>query len=415
MGPKTNIQGKDSQLSPTFPPYRWVVLAATAMAHAAVVMAGLALAPLAPFLLGDLVSSRTELGMMVSALLAGAAVGSTPGGWLADRSIRWTLLGGQVLLGVMMLGVSRVSSFQASLVLLFLGGLGFGAIIPTVARAVAFWFPAQERAMALGIVMAASPLGNMLAAALLPALAEAWGWRQALLPVAALALASGLVSSLLYRPWPGEQLPRREEVPPRTGPWHMLKKRDTWLLGLAGIFMGAAEHSFRTYFLLHLKEVALLSVVLGGWYLALAHGSGFLGRVGWGVVSDRWFGGRRERVFAALPLLAALASFWLGLGWGSPWVLPFLAVLFGLTGGGWVGIWTAMISERASASSAGGEIGLGITFAYLGVILGPILFGRGVDLTGSYGAMWLALAAVTALASLIPFFLREGPRVRQAG
>lgn len=412
---KTNNQGTEDQVSLNASQYRWVILAVSGVAHAAVVMAGMALAPLAPFLLGDLVSSRTELGVMVSALLVGGAIGSTPGGWLADRSIRWTLVGGQVLLGLAILWLTRVSSFQASLIPLFFGGLGFGAIIPTMARAVASWFPARERAMALGIALAASPLGNAVASALLPVLGEAGGWRQALLPMALLVLASGAVSSLLYRSSPGELLSGREGTQPKSGPWHILKKRDTWLLGLAAIIMGGAEHSFRTYFLLHLKEVALLSVVLGGWYLALAHGSGLFGRIGWGVVSDRWFGGRREGVFAALPLLGALATLLLGLGWGSPWTLPFLALLFGLTGGGWVGIWTTMLSERASSGSAGGEIGLGLTFAYGGVILGPILFGRGVDLTGSYQAMWLALAAVTVLASLVILFLKEAPRVRQAG
>jgi MFS family permease len=114
-------------------------------------MAGQSLAPLAPFLLNDLASSRTELGLMVSIFLVGGGVGSTPGGWLADRSMRWTLLGGQVFPGLMILVFTRMPSFQTSLLPLFLAGLGFGAIISTVARAVASWFPVRERATALGV------------------------------------------------------------------------------------------------------------------------------------------------------------------------------------------------------------------------------------------------------------------------
>src|SRR3990172_7319454 len=200
-------------------------------------MAGQALAPLAPFLLGDLASNRMEVGLMVSALLVGGAVGSTPGGWLADRSVRWTFLGGQALLGVMVFLVSRATSLQASLIPLFLGGLGFGTIIITGTRAVAGWFPARERGMALGIVMAAAPLGSAVAAASLPALGQAWGWRQALLPMAVLAVASGVVSSILYRPSPAELLSGREGAPPPRRPWDILKRRDTWLLGFAPLLI----------------------------------------------------------------------------------------------------------------------------------------------------------------------------------
>lgn len=71
-----------------------------------------------------------------------------------------------------------------------------------------------------------------------------------------------------------------------------------------------------------------------------------------------------------------------------------------------------MLSERASSGSAGGEIGLGMTFAYVGVVLGPTLFGRGLDLTGSYQAMWLMAAAVAAVGGLAPLFLKgTGSRV----
>lgn len=409
MKQDSGLQGKVAPSSSGASRYRWVILAMAVAAHVSVVMAGQSLAPLAPFLLNDLVSSRTELGLMVSILLVGGGVGSTPGGWLADRSMRWTLLGGQVIMGLMILVFTRTPSFQASLLPLFFAGLGFGAIISTVARAVASWFPVRERATAFGIAMAAAPLGNAISSAGMPALGQAWGWRQALLPVAFFIIACGVVSFFLYRP-SSEEIASRKAGPKASGwPWHILRRRDTWLLGLTAILLGSVEHSFRTYFLLHLIDVALLPVVLGGWYLALAHGSGLFGRIGWGVISDRWFAGRREVVFAIIPGVAAAALILLGLGWGSPWTLPLLALVFGFSGIGWVGIYTTMLSERASSGSAGGELGLGFTFGYVGVVLGPALFGRGVDAIGSYQTMWLLVAAVAVLAGVVPLFLSKAP------
>ncbi|MDP2661665.1 MAG: MFS transporter [Dehalococcoidia bacterium] len=389
------------------PRYRWVILAIIVMAQIGMVMAGMAVTPLAPFVLGDLVSSRTELGMLVSALLVGAGIGSMPGGWLSDRSDRWTLVGGQALLAGMVVVLSQVSSFQASLALLFLGGLGFGAVTATATRAVASWFTTRERALAMGLTVSSGPMGSAIISLVLPPLGQAWGWRPALLPFAGLVLISALSCAALFRSPPANRGPSREISQVSLGVWDILKKKETWLLSGSAMLMGAMEHAFRTYFLLHLTEVTLLSVIVGGWYLALSHGSGLLGRVGWGMVADRWFRGDRAGLFAVLPLMAGMAVLLLGLGWGSPWVLPLLAIVFGLAGGGWVGLWSLILLDRADTKSTGTEIGLVMSFPYIGVVLGPILFGRGVDLTGSYQTTWMALAVIAIPASASALLLRR--------
>ncbi len=389
------------------PGYRWVILALMVTTQAGMVMAGMAVAPLAPFVLGDLVSSRTELGMLVSALLVGAGIGSMPGGWLSDRSVRWTLVGGQALLAVMVVGLSQVSSFQVSLALLFLGGIGYGAVTATATKAVAAWFTTRERALAMGLTVSSGPMGSAIISLILPPLGQAWGWRPALLPFTGLVLVSTLACAVLFRSPPADRGPGREMSHVSIGVWGILKKKETWLLSGSAMLMGGVEHAFRTYFLLHLTEVTLLSVVVGGWYLALSHGSGLLGRVGWGMVADRWFRGDRAGLFAVLPLMAGMAVLLLGLGWGSPWILPLLAIMFGLAGGGWVGVWSLILLDKASTRSSGTEIGLVMSFTYVGVVLGPILFGRGVDLTGSYQTMWMAVAAVAIPASASALLLRR--------
>jgi hypothetical protein len=47
--------------------------------------------------------------------------------------------------------------------------------------------------------------------------------------------------------------------------------------------------------------------------------------------------------------------------------------------------------------------GLGVIFAWGGVLLGPPLFGALVEVTGSYSAGWLTLAALAAaVAAVLP-------------
>ncbi|MDO8690081.1 MAG: MFS transporter [Dehalococcoidia bacterium] len=390
--------------------YRWVILTIIVMAQVGIVMAGMAVTPLAPFVLGDLVSSRTELGMLVSALLVGAGIGSMPGGWLSDRSVRWTLAGGQALLASMVIVLSQVTSFQVSLALLFLGGIGYGAVTAAATKAVAAWFTTRERALAMGLMVSSGPMGSAIMSLVLPPLGQAWGWRPALLPFTGLVLVSTLSCAALFRSPPTDHAPGGEISHVKLGVWDILKKRETWLLSGSAMLMGCMEHAFRTYFLLHLTEVTLLSVIVGGWYLALSHGSGLFGRVGWGLVADRWFRGDRAGLFAVLPLMAGTALLLLGLGWGSPWILPLLAIIFGLAGGGWVGVWSLILLDRANTKSAGTEIGLVMSFTYVGVVLGPILFGRGVDLTGSYQTTWMVFSAIAIPASACALLLRRSRR-----
>lgn len=58
------------------------------------------------------------------------------------------------------------------------------------------------------------------------------------------------------------------------------------------------------YLVLYLRDVVALSLIAADAYLALAQASGMAGRVAFGVLSDRAFGGRRRPTL----LLAGVGS-----------------------------------------------------------------------------------------------------------
>jgi len=58
-------------------------------------------------------------------------------------------------------------------------GLGEGGNFPSAIKAVALWFPKKERAFATSIFNAGTNVGAILAPALVPAIALAWGWQAA--------------------------------------------------------------------------------------------------------------------------------------------------------------------------------------------------------------------------------------------
>ena len=74
---------------------------------------------------------------------------------------------------------------------------------------------------------------------------------------------------------------------------------------------------------------------------------------------------------------------------------------------GWNGIWVMVVAELASPARRGAELGFGLTFLALAIVVWPPLFGFIRDATGSYTASWLALTGVLALGVVPAALVRQ--------
>jgi MFS family permease len=135
-----------------------------------------------------------------------------------------------------------------------------------------------------------------------------------------------------------------------------------------------------------------------------------VGRVVFGVLSDRVFGGRRRIVLVLAGLGSAACSLLIaGTGPGtSPWLFAALVLVFGFVGIGWNGVQHTLMAEMAGPRSVGTAVGLGLAVSSFGVTVCPPLFGAFVEHVGGWTLPWisLAIAMVIALCLLIP--VREG-------
>jgi MFS family permease len=75
------------------------------------------------------------------------------------------------------------------------------------------------------------------------------------------------------------------------------------------------------------------------------------------------------------------------------------AVLLGLTIGSYAAIVQTMVVEAVPPDQAGTASGYYLFVISLGNMLGPLLFGMLVDLTGSYNFGWAFLAVMGSLAT----------------
>lgn len=330
---------------------------------------------------------------------------AVPVGWLTERrGVGLPLAGGLVTVGALAALAAGAPSFPALLACLVLAGFGFSVLNPTTGKAVYDWFPARERGVAMGIKQAGLTLGGIVAALSLPPIAAALDWRIAMATAGAAAIVMALVVVLAYRA-PAVRYAARPAAPARfraLGPF--LRRRGVAVIFGAGLALSIAQSSLLGYLVLFARETFAISSVEAARLLALAHLGGVAGRLGWGVVSDRLFFGRRRPGLAINALIGAAAYVCFAFGdrlpLGAAVVLAFVA---GVGAFGWVGLYFALVAEIGGAASAGLLTGLATVFAWSGVLVGPPLFGWMLALTDSYRLPWLVLAAISVgVAAVLP-------------
>ncbi len=391
---------------------RWGILALILTAQTVANVGPMGLPAIAPLIRQDLGLSLTQAGSFISAFYVGPILMSLPAGWLADRwGILGTMMAGQVLITLGLVAAGWADSFPSLIALMMLSGVGYGFLNPTSTKAVIAWFPLAQRATAVGLKQTGLPLGGAVGAAVLPLLALGIGWRSALMLSAGAVALVAAATLFLYRD-PAD-LPRATPGSPAPSVRSVLGNRDLWIVACATLIFAAMQTVWQSFIVLYLQDVVRLPVLTAALYLAEAQAMGMVGRVAFGLLSDRVFaGGRRIVLFIAGTSSALCSLVMAGTGPGSPrWLLSGLALIFGFVGIGWNGVQHTLMAELAGPRAAGTAVGLGLAISSLGVALGPPAFGWLVERVGGYRAPWLSLAASMALALALLSFVRERRRL----
>jgi len=392
--------------------WRMLGLAVTAQVAVSIIIQGVP--TLAPFLQADLDLTRAQVGFFNSALMSGSLCAMFVAGWVVDlKGERVALIGGNIVVGVFCLSMLLTESFIAALVVMFAAGIGGAFPTPAGSKAVMGWFPLHQRGTAMGIRQTGIPIGGALAAALLPAIALAAGWRMAVAAGGIGCFVSAAVCAYAYRNPPDDNsdTPGVRQPAGRASMFDLLT-RDILLLGMSGAVLTLGQFTLITYLALYLKETQGVPIAVSASLLVLAQIAGAAGRILWGVGSDRLFSHRRKPALLLANGMAAIGA--LALGWLPPdtplWLITPLVAVYAFNTLGWHGCWVSLLVESARSAQQGRTVGLGMSLMYPGIILLPPLFGWFVDRTHSWPWAWtlLSILLVLGMALLLP--VREGRR-----
>lgn len=346
------------------------------------------------------------------------------GGLITDRfGVRKVMAFCLIATGCIMSSMLMANSLFFLLAVMFLSGLARGPVFPSSTKAVAEWFPARERATAMGINRLGLPIAGISAASILPAFGLAVGWRTAAAVPGLLVLISGIAVALYYRDAPVPVLGKASPVNVRRAMRELLHNRMLLTLSAVGFFFLFTQFALVTYLVLYFKEVALLAVipdeatriVAAGGYLATCHVGGAFGRIFWGLVSDRLLNGYRAIVLAMIGGISASLLALLGIassGWPI-WLLTAIAFGCGATALGWNGVFGTLVTDTVGRKYAATGVGLSMTMTDIATISAPPLFGFLVDMNAGYSVAYLVISLAAATGCLIALNLhRQEKRLR---
>jgi MFS family permease len=398
---------------PARDPFRWNILALITLSHVIGAGGQYGINTLAPFYQHDLQLSRAQIGLFFTAFYLGMAALSFGAGWLADRlGVRSTTLSGHLALGVCTAAAALAPSFGWAFGIFLFAGLGYSFLNPASTKGVMEWFQREERATAMGIKQTGVPAGGVVTAIVAPSLVLLVGWRGSFVGLGILNLIFGFIFWVLWRePSAGASYSRAVNVAsPTEAP--ALKVSSLLCLSFGTALLLIGQMALITYVPLYLKETRGFSPYWASQALALTQAGGMIGRVGWGVVSDRLFHGKRKVVLLWIGFFSVGLTFALGAlpGTTSLWIILSLIFLAGVCMVGYQGVSYALIAEIAGGARTGAALGIVITFNSVGTIIGTPLFGYLVDVTGSYATAWEALAAAILVGILALLFFLKEPR-----
>jgi MFS family permease len=376
----------------------WLPLLVTLAIQALVSMAVLTLPVAAPVIAQVLNVSATLTGVYVSVVYVGAMLASLAGGPMVARfgAIRVSQAG--LLLCAAGLALSTMHSLTAIAAGGLLVGLGYGPITPASSHLLALTTPAHRMALVFSVKQTGVPLGGMLAGAIVPLLLLGAGWQTALLAVAAGNIVCAVLAQPLRHELDADRQPGQALTFARLAQPIELVFSQPALKRLAALsfVFSAVQVSLTTYLVSYLNLELAYGLVAAGLAMAAAQIGGVAGRVVWGYVADKWLRAQRMlAVLAALMTFSAVATALLGTG--APHALvSALLVLFGASAIGWNGVYLAEVARQAPAGKASLATGGTLAVTFLGVVLGPILFGALAGAAGSYRFGFAALAMLTA-------------------
>ena len=286
------------------------------------------------------------VGMMLAQMLSGALVRRFGPVRVSQLGLVTVAMGNLLAATGNLLAATGIALMLVPAALLL--GLGHSAPTPAASDILFRHTPARTMGFLMSVKETGVPLGAALSAGLLPLLLLALDWQSALLLSMLPCLAVALLLQPLRAKFDGERDPDHRlclsalPAPVIT----VLRLPAVRRVTFAAAGFGALQWCFLAFFIVYLVDELHIALLVAGLAMAAAQACGVVGRVLWGIVSDRL--GDGVPVLVALGL-AMTASALLMAAYSDAWPMAAIvavAALMGLSANGYTGVYLAEIGKR---------------------------------------------------------------------
>ncbi|MDW7740650.1 MAG: MFS transporter [Bacillota bacterium] len=371
---------------------------------------------LLPLIREEFTLNRTQIGYYSTLFFISSAVVAVFAGTIVDKigSQKSMLLGvGSMSLMMVFYGLSN--SYNMLLAFAFWAGLSSCLITPSINREVRAITMPENRASFMGLIQSGFGFGGIAGASLLPIIGETIGWRYTIQLSAVFTMIIAYVVYKLHC----KHVNNYYQVVNRSGIYikHYGKNKfikDNFLPLLAnkslmklcyiGLIFGAATSVILTHLVVYLSGDLAISYRNAGIGFGIFQLGGIVGRLTWGLLSDKLLGCNRRKTLLFVGLAAGVIFLLFGLLLYSSrsnltTVYIFLFTL-GLIAYGWNGVHLISIGELAGDERIGIATGLSVIFTRTGMFIAPPLFGFIADYRGNYQYSWLIFGVFIILLSI---------------
>lgn len=390
------------------------------------------LAVAAPFVRQELGLNPAMLGLVFSAFGWTYACMQIPSGWLLDR---W---GPRLIYTVALVGWSLSTAavaFAKGLAMLIGMRMAVGFFespaFPANGRIVTAWFPAKERGLAIGAYTGSEFIGLALLTPLISWLMVTFGWRSVFVITGTIGVIIGLLWHRSYRdPRDYPQVNEAELAYIRQGggfadrveerrkaSWDevlsLFRHRQLWGMYI-GIFASTATlYFFMTWFPSYLVVAKKMTLLRAGFYAA----GPFLGAICGVLAGGRWSDWMLARGYSLavarkLPIITGLlmSGTIVAANYTADVNLVIAIMAAALFGQGMAAtVAWALLSEIAPRELMGITGGVFNFAANLGGVITPLIIGFVLNMTDSFEAALIFIAAVCFTGALSYIFLVGKP------
>ncbi|MEY3886493.1 MAG: Hexuronate transporter [Pseudomonadota bacterium] len=386
----------------------WLPLLATLFIQAMVAMALLTLPVMAPVAAKALEVSPALVGVYVAITYAGAMFASLTSGTTVSRlgPIRVSQLG--LILCAIGLCLCAVPWLPAIGLGALLIGLGYGPITPASSQILARTTQPSQMALVFSIKQTGVPVGAMMAGAIVPSLMLGIDWQWSLVVVAMACVVSAVLSQPLREALDDlRQASLTFQISTLTTPLRMvLGHRALSTMAACSFMFSMVQMSLTTYLVTYLHDDLAYGMVSAGLLLSVTQMGGIGGRIAWGLVADRWLGAQKTLALLAILMASSALATALLLPTLPLWGIWAILLVFGASAIGWNGVYLAEVARQAPEGKASVATGGTLTFTFLGVVIGPPLFGALSSAFGTYRAGFLALVITSSLCAWVLYRLK---------